>query len=729
MDYKSSRFVIIIGFGFVLLLLSVVMTVSLNTISATTARLREVVQDQSEVEKVFTMRDSAHMRALLLFRMAAVDDPFDQQDMHISFMEHAEDFIRARDDLLSQVRTSEAMQVWEETKPLVAKGSEVQNETINLILDGDIDRAHQLLFTEVIPTQDSVMLGLTRMHKNQRDLIYRELEDATARAQTAYMLIWVLCTLALLSGTSIAIYVTRHHGRTERAILEEKKIAEKANQAKSAFLANMSHEIRTPLTAIIGFSESLLNSGQSMAERVEAINTVIRAGHHLLKIINDILDLSKVEAEKLSIEKGRVALIPLLDEIESLAALHAEENSITCEIDCVYPLPSEVFSDPVRLKQILLNLVNNAIKFTEEGGVLVRVSHLPQTKQLQFDVIDTGVGLTVEEQARLFQPFSQTDSSTTRKYGGTGLGLYLSKLLARKLGGDITVNSRPGEGSCFSCTLATGELENIEFINAAPETGQRLNPVTNAALPVLTGDVLLVEDNADNQNLISLYLRNLGATVSIAENGFEGVQKALNGKFDLVLMDMQMPVMDGLEATRTLRERGYTGPVVALTAGAMRSDIDRCLASGCDSFLSKPVVRAEFNDAVSRYLPASGAPPSQQNPIVSNVLQDVPDLADLVVKFVEQLPAMLAPVDRAWKTKDWETLKDKAHDLKGVGGGYGFPQLTAVAGRIEFELAKQSYDDIEPLVAELWDLNQRIQQGLQESYSDSSCQVARKIGP
>jgi signal transduction histidine kinase/FixJ family two-component response regulator len=710
-NFRSSRFVIITGFGFILLLLSIVMAVSLRTISGTSSSLREMVQDQSEVQKVFTMRDAAHMRALLLFRMAAVEDPFELQDMHVRFMEHAEDFIKARGALLTQLQTEEAQQVWEEIKPLVGRGSEVQNETIDFILDGDIKNAHRMLLTEVIPTQDGVMVGLTRMHTDQRELIYRELEQATARAKTAYLAISILGSLALALGMSIAIYVTRHQSKTQRAIVQQKELAEKANHAKSAFLANMSHEIRTPLTAIIGFSESLLSNTQSTAERVESTNIVIRAGHHLLNIINDILDLSKVEAEKLVIDNTRVPLISLLHDVESLAALHAEENGISFAIECVYPLPAEIVSDPLRLKQILLNLANNAIKFTDKGGVSMRVSHLVETGQLQIDVVDTGIGLTAEQQAMLFQPFSQADSSTTRKYGGTGLGLYLSKLLARKLGGDIWVKSSLGEGSCFTFTLATGGLKDVELIRTAPPPVQARVSETGAAPSDLAGTVLLVEDNADNQRLVSLYLRHLGATVTVAENGLEAVQKATGAMYDLVLMDMQMPVMDGLEATRSLRDKGYTGPVIALSAGAMRSDIDGYLEAGCNGFLSKPLVRAEFNEVVSRYLHAAEAPAGQQESIVSCILEDAPEMAELVEKFIEQLPAMLGSIDEAWKAGDWQMLKARAHDLKGMGGSYGFPQLTEVARRIESELVEQNHDGIAPLVGEMWTLFQRIQQG------------------
>ena len=232
--------------------------------------------------------------------------------------------------------------------------------------------------------------------------------------------------------------------------------AEQANQAKSAFLANMSHEIRTPLTAIIGFSETLLDSEQTVSERVDSVHTVIDAGNHLLNIINDILDLSKIEAEKLETENVPLSALKLLNDIEAIATLQAQDKGIAFNIDYDFPIPSLIISDPLRIKQVLLNVVNNAIKFTSEGSVTVGISYSKETQKLRFEVIDTGIGLTQEQINKLFKPFSQADSSTTREYGGTGLGLHLSKKLAEKLGGDIDVTSEHNKGQSRTWSPNTG---------------------------------------------------------------------------------------------------------------------------------------------------------------------------------------------------------------------------------------------------------------------------------
>ena len=499
-----------------------------------------------------------------------------------------------------------------------------------------------------------------------------------------------------------------------RAALVDKLSAEAANRAKSVFLANMSHEIRTPLTAIIGFSESLLDHGQSLSDRVEAIQAIIRSGRHLLGVISDILDLSKIEAGRLEFETIPVALDALLQDVKALAALHAAEKGIEFRLDPVFPLPREFMGDALRLKQILLNLTSNAIKFTDKGSVTVRVRHEPADGRLSFEVIDTGIGMTEEQLARLFQPFTQADPSTTRKYGGSGLGLFLSKQLAERMGGSIAVESAPGAGSRFTLSVPTGSLDGVAFVHDVASWVQSASAAdATAQARRLRGRVLLAEDNVDNQRLIALHFQRLGAELVIAANGEEALARALAEPFDLVLMDMQMPVLDGIEATRRLRAQGYRRPIVALTANAMQEDIRRCEEAGCDGFLSKPIDRARFSATLARFLGADTEVPQalEEAPIVSSLLAEEPELADLVAGFVARLPVLIDELIAAHEARDWVALKAKAHDLKAVGGGYGFPQVTEVAGRIEFEIAKKDAPGVTAQVERLRALGRRIARG------------------
>lgn len=385
--------------------------------------------------------------------------------------------------------------------------------------------------------------------------------------------------------------------------------AKRANQSKSEFLANISHEIRTPMTAILGFADIIYQAGdadQAPGERIDAIKTIKRNGEHLLSLINDILDISKIEAGQLNVETIECAPLDVLADVKQLMRVRADAKNIPLVVECDGPIPATVHTDPTRLKQILINLVGNAIKFTESGKVRV-VASLPasgaKNSRLQFKVIDTGIGLSEAQVGGLFQPFTQADASTTRKYGGTGLGLTISKRLAEKLGGTIDVESEPGKGSTFCATIAIGSTANVPMVTQQDlEQVNRLAaaPPKPAAATELHCRVLLAEDGPDNQRLISFLLRKAGADVTIAHNGQEAFELALGDgdssgavqhdcRFDVVLMDMQMPVLDGYGATRKLRDHGYTRPIIALTAHAMSGDREKCLAAGCDDFATKPI--------------------------------------------------------------------------------------------------------------------------------------------
>ena len=495
-------------------------------------------------------------------------------------------------------------------------------------------------------------------------------------------------------------------------LMAAKDSAEKANNAKSSFLANMSHEIRTPLTAIIGFSESLLESDQSMSDRVDSIQTVIRSGKHLQQIINDILDLSKVEAEKLELEKIPLDLFELVADIHSLASLQADEKNLTCTLDYHFPLPDKIYCDPVRLKQILINLCSNAIKFTSEGGIRIEVTFNTETDYLFFKVIDTGIGISTEHQKRLFTAFSQGDASTTRKYGGTGLGLYLSRQLANMLGGDIQMDSTVNIGSCFTLQIPAGNCADRQLVDRMTPGNKDKREKDWIQPATLSGHILLAEDNADNQRLISLYLRRLGADVTIAENGKHAVDIALTNDFDLILMDMQMPVMSGLEATRQLRDFNYNTPIVALTANAQIQDQQACMEAGCIGFLTKPINKQEFNDTVSCYLkPVPDIQDESEFPLEqlkSTLLEYEPDLEELVKEYIAKLPAIISEIKQANTEADQEVFRRLAHNLKATGGNFGFMPLSDAAAKLEFEITRKNQFGIEAQLDAIDKLVQRI---------------------
>ncbi len=405
------------------------------------------------------------------------------------------------------------------------------------------------------------------------------------------------------------------HKKTEDALQVAKTQADAANHAKSEFLANMSHEIRTPMTAILGFTENLIENDLSEAEKKSCVRTTQRNGENLLAIINDILDLSKIEAGKMDAKRTSCEPCAVIAEVCSLVRDHADAKGLAFNMEYEGAIPKTIQTNAVRLRQVLINLIGNAIKFTETGSVrmVTRLDNNHDEPCMQFDVIDTGRGMDKDSVSNLFQSFTQADYSTTRSFGGTGIGLSISKRLAVLLGGDITiVETEIGVGSTVRATVATGSLEGVKMLDdplSSTAVAQNEHPQSN--LKALRTDlnglrILLVEDGPDNQRLISFILKKAGAQVTVKENGKLALDNALAerdaGKpYDVILMDMQMPVMDGYEATRMLRREGYTLPIIAITAHALHGDRERCINAGCNDFMTKPLDRPKFIKLILDY--------------------------------------------------------------------------------------------------------------------------------
>lgn len=385
---------------------------------------------------------------------------------------------------------------------------------------------------------------------------------------------------------------TKDHQAAE-ALRESERVAQAANISKSQFLANMSHEIRTPMTAVLGYTDLLMAQEQD-AQKVQHLQTIKRNGNFLLDIINDILDLSKIEASRMELNAEQFVLHDLIADVQSMMAIRAREKDLSFTVDYEGKIPRLIRSDSKRLKQILVNLTGNAVKFTHSGCVRLKVQYTPgDSPTVQFDIVDTGIGMSDEQQSRLFQPFSQGDSSVARIFGGTGLGLVISQRLAEMLGGSIHCRSEVGDGSTFSFRIPVGNVSDTEMVQPEQFSEVAADAVDGTAVK-LGSHVLLVDDRRDVRFLTRHLLSRNGAHVSEAEDGEEAilaVQKILdkNAALDLVLLDMQMPRLDGYQTATRLRQMGFTGPIIALTADAMHGDMKRCLESGCDAYLSKPI--------------------------------------------------------------------------------------------------------------------------------------------
>lgn len=381
-------------------------------------------------------------------------------------------------------------------------------------------------------------------------------------------------------------------------LYEARERMREAAESKARFLANMSHEIRTPLTGILGFSESLVGSSATQQEREEAALLVNQSASHLLEIVNDILDFSKIESGKFEVSKKRTELFSIVQFVERSFKNRAAENRTALRVDYQFPLPAVIETDALRLRQILMNLVSNAIKFTTGGEVVIRVVYSPDQKSLHFIVKDSGIGMNANQLSKLFEVFSQVDSSSSRRHGGTGLGLAISRRLARMLGGDISVESAAGQGSTFELKIDAGDQSRDDLCHTVPVSTVSAKPQYQR----VEGRVLIAEDGLVNQKLLRRILEKAGAKVSVANNGQEAMECLEKEEFDLVLMDMQMPILDGYTATRLLRERGLAIPIVACTADASEDNRERCRTLGCNDVLYKPFHSEGLQTLLAQFL-------------------------------------------------------------------------------------------------------------------------------
>lgn len=503
----------------------------------------------------------------------------------------------------------------------------------------------------------------------------------------------------------------------EQKLLKAKEEAETASNAKSEFLANMSHEIRTPLNGVIGFTEMLKNTSLDALQR-RYLDNVNTSAHTLLSIISDILDFSKIEAGRLELELLRIDLIELVEQTIQIVRYQADQKSLRLLLRLSHNMPRYVYVDPLRLKQILVNLLGNAVKFTARGEVELSVDFeetRDHTGNFTFKIRDTGIGITPEQRVRLFKAFSQADTSTTRKYGGTGLGLIISNLLAEKMGGVINLESKPGIGTTFYFTInARWDSENI------PEIVTNINDEDAGMLHTINHPVIIVAEDVDmNMELIKVMLKSFFTNITILEasTGQEVLNLMKKHHVDLILMDIQMPLISGIEATRIIRHaEKITGnhlPIVALTAGALREERVKALEAGMDDFLTKPIDQKRLKQTVLKNLSVTinDSKPVQVfsfesyehfnlNELMERIDKDEEVFNRLIKSVCRQMRDFINEIDDSLRVGDVDAVVGLAHTIKGVALNMGFEKLATITARLE-TASSLTIESVQPLVNDI----------------------------
>ena len=726
-ELKNTNIAVKAGFTAMLVLMLIFGIFSLYQLRNITQSMTNTIATNSKkIVHVVLMRDAIRKRQIVMAEMLSMDNVFDREKSRMEFFRLSGGFREERAKLRQLPINDSENALLKNILDHIHVAQELNREAVNILLEDNTSEEGRDLIARAQISQKLIYKLLGDLINLQNENTQKYVEKSREKyASTLYLSVLFGVVIALIAWLIARITTKIITQKNNELVIKNKQLEKVSSQAldatrtKSEFLAIMSHEIRTPLASIVGFAEVLSDRATHVEDRVSITKTIIKNGKHLLKIINDILDISKIEANKMEFEKAYFSPVELISDVEELIKNQFIEKGIKLYVEYEYPLPNVVCNDTLRIKQIILNLCSNALKFTKTGKVSIKIHCDVEKELIYFTVIDSGIGLTIEQINKIFDAFTQADSSTTREYGGTGLGLSLSKQFAEKMGGTITVESLHGIGSQFCVSISTGAIDKQQLIVGEPELPEKTDYIKyqyDYSYHV-KGRILVVEDNLDNQQLLSILFHDIGAEVSYAENGQQAIEKATNKEFDLILMDMQMPVMGGIEATKKLREANYTKPIVALTANAMKSDYEMCMAAGCNDFLTKPVNKEKLFQVIYKYLEIENKKISDEKIVSDTFPKRSIKMQEIILKFIRGLPERIDEIERCKNEKKWQQVRDELHKIKGAGTSMGYPIITEIAGGLEYEAIRENEIEVDKLLLEMKNICSRIDKSIPDLVS------------
>lgn len=606
MNQFDPKLSLTIGFGLMMILLLALTLTGLSQIRIINSHLEKIVNDNNvKTELAIEMYQLTHEQVIKLQNLFLLTDPAERVTVFNQFKRLEKKFLAIHRQFFNLALTDAERAYLKSTLAFSQNTAKVQIQIAKLLRETDPTPVRALILKKVFPVQKEVLISLRGLVALQKKASRLAKQQAIKAYQNAYWLMSILGGIAIILGLIITLVVFRHISLAEKKLLQAKEAAIAASKAKSEFLANISHEVRTPMNAVIGMTHLLLDT-RLTPEQMELVETVRTSGDAFLKLIDDILDFSRIEAGELALEVEEFELRETVEAAVNRVVPKALAKNLDLNSRIEEKLPNKLLGDVKRLRQIIDHLLDNAVKFTEIGEINLAVTGRLLSEyqlELHFKVKDTGVGIPEERMDQLFESFSQLDSSSTRRYGGAGLGLALGKQLCQLMGGTLYVDNNTSPGSTFHFTVVMAVVVELE-IDDSTKAEATIIPAAKIQRTLQNLRILLVEDNLTNQKVAQLILKRLGYTADIANNGLEAVQAVEQHVYDIVLMDIQMPELDGLEATRRIHERWRPEQrpyIIAMTAHALQGDRETCLAAGMDDYIAKPVKPDVLSAAFQRW--------------------------------------------------------------------------------------------------------------------------------